>query len=94
MLARQRLAANLNFLFTEVPFLQRFERAAAAGFTAVELGFDQYDHGVEELAQLLKQHSLSCVLLNTPKGQQLNGIALLEPSDVQSHKIMIPWSLK
>jgi hypothetical protein len=31
-----RLAANLSFLFTELPFLQRFEAAARAGFRAVE----------------------------------------------------------
>ena len=33
-----RFAANLNFLFTEVPFLDRFEAAAKAGFKAVEIG--------------------------------------------------------
>ena len=32
-----RFSANLEYLFTEVPFLDRFERAAAAGFRAVEL---------------------------------------------------------
>ena len=31
-----RFAANLSLLFTEVPFLDRFARAAAAGFRAVE----------------------------------------------------------
>ena len=31
-----RFAANLTMMFTEVPFLERFERAAAAGFKAVE----------------------------------------------------------
>ena len=31
-----RFAANLNFLFTELPFLDRFEAAAKAGFKAVE----------------------------------------------------------
>ena len=34
-----RFAANLTMLFTEVPFLDRFERAAQAGFTAVEFLF-------------------------------------------------------
>ena len=33
-----RFAANLNFLFTELPFLDRFEAAAKAGFKAVEIG--------------------------------------------------------
>ena len=31
-----RLAANLAYLFTEHPFMERFAAAAAAGFTAVE----------------------------------------------------------
>ena len=34
-----RYAANLTMLFNEVPFLERFERAAAAGFRAVEFLF-------------------------------------------------------
>ena len=34
-----RFAANLSMLFTEVPFLDRFERAAKAGFKAVEFLF-------------------------------------------------------
>ena len=33
-----RFCANLNFLFTEVPLLDRFEAAAKAGFKAVEIG--------------------------------------------------------
>ena len=31
-----RFAANLTMMFNEVPFLDRFEAAANAGFTAVE----------------------------------------------------------
>ncbi len=34
-----RYSANLSFLFTEVPFLERFGEAARAGFRAVEFGF-------------------------------------------------------
>ena len=34
-----RFAANLTMLFNEVPFLDRFERAAKAGFKAVEFLF-------------------------------------------------------
>jgi hydroxypyruvate isomerase len=32
-----RFSANLEYLFTDVPFLERFERAATAGFRAVEM---------------------------------------------------------
>ena len=31
-----RFAANLSYLFNEVPFLERFAEAAHAGFRAVE----------------------------------------------------------
>jgi hydroxypyruvate isomerase len=34
-----QFAANLSMLFTETPLLERFGRAARAGFTAVELQF-------------------------------------------------------
>ena len=34
-----RFSANLEFLFGEVPFIDRFEAAAAAGFRAVEIHF-------------------------------------------------------
>ncbi|WP_326834172.1 TIM barrel protein [Amycolatopsis rhabdoformis] len=36
MAEKLRLVANVSLLFSEVPYLQRFSRAAAAGFTAVE----------------------------------------------------------
>ena len=38
-----RFAANLSMMFTEVPFLDRFDAAAPEGFTAVEFLFP-YDH--------------------------------------------------
>ena len=34
-----RFAANLSMMFNEVPFLDRFARARAAGFQAVEFLF-------------------------------------------------------
>lgn len=34
-----KFAANLSMMFNEVPFIQRFERAAQAGFTGVEYLF-------------------------------------------------------
>ncbi|MEX0599297.1 MAG: 2-oxo-tetronate isomerase, partial [Rhodothermales bacterium] len=62
-----RFAANLSTLFTEVPFLQRFERAAAAGFTAVEYLFP-YDYDPKELRGLLDDLDLEQVLFNLPPG--------------------------
>ncbi len=62
-----RFAANLNFLFTEVPFLQRFERAAKAGFTAVEL-FLPYAWPIETIRAQLDTWHLTAVLQNLPAG--------------------------
>jgi hydroxypyruvate isomerase len=62
-----RLAANVSLLFTEVPFLDRFERAAAAGFGAVELQ-SPYPYAAEEIARRLEQNRLQLVLCNLPTG--------------------------
>ncbi|GAB4067283.1 hydroxypyruvate isomerase [Ancylobacter sonchi] len=62
-----RFAANLTMLFNEVPFLDRFEKAAAAGFTGVEYLFP-YDFPVEELVAKLKANNLQQVLHNLPAG--------------------------
>jgi hydroxypyruvate isomerase len=66
------VAANLHFLFTEVPFLERFAAAAHAGFRAVEFP-DAYDHPPDVLAGLLAAHGLRCVLLNFPLGDRQRG---------------------
>ncbi len=60
-----RLAANLDLLFRELPFLDRFEAAAAAGFEAVEVLFP-YDHAVREITDRLRAYGLQMVLINTP----------------------------
>jgi hydroxypyruvate isomerase len=54
-------------LFNEVPFLGRFEAAAAAGFDAVEFLFP-YDYEAAALSELLKKHRLKLVLHNLPAG--------------------------
>lgn len=67
-----RFAANLTMLFNEVPFLERFERAAQAGFKAVEFLFP-YDYPVEQMKELLTQHGLQLVLHNLPAGDWAAG---------------------
>jgi hydroxypyruvate isomerase len=62
-----RFAANLTMLFTELPFLQRFAAARAAGFGAVEYLFP-YDYAKEDLAAQLGEHGLKQVLHNLPAG--------------------------
>lgn len=67
-----KFAANLTMLFNEVPFLERFAAARAAGFRAVEYLFP-YDHPREQLAELLQQHGLRQVLHNLPAGDWAAG---------------------
>jgi hydroxypyruvate isomerase len=54
-------------LFTEVPFLDRFERAANAGFEAVEFLFP-YAWRAAEIKARLDAHGLKLVLHNLPAG--------------------------
>src|SRR6516165_8048813 len=62
-----RFAANLTMMFTEVPFLDRFEAAAKAGFTAVEFLFP-YDHSPKEISARLQGNGLTQALFNLPPG--------------------------
>lgn len=63
-----RFAANLGFLFTELPFLDRFAAARAAGFTAVEFAAP-YLHPAREIASRLADNGLECELFNLPLGE-------------------------
>jgi hydroxypyruvate isomerase len=67
-----RFAANLTMLFTEVPFLDRFERAAQAGFEAVEFLFP-YDWQPAEIRRRLDEQGLRLVLHNLPAGDWAAG---------------------
>ncbi len=67
-----RFAANLTLLFTEHPFLDRFEAAARACFTAVEILFP-YDHPPEAIAERLAATGLDLVLFNMPPGEWAKG---------------------
>lgn len=80
-----RLAANLSFLFTETPFLERFEAAAEAGFRAVELAFP-YDTPPAEIAARLRGSGLELVLLNTPPGSDAGelGVAALPGRETET----------
>ena len=67
-----RFAANLSFLFDEVPFLERFGEAAHAGFRAVEFAF-AYEYRIQELVAEQRGHRLDVVLLNAPPGDWEQG---------------------
>ncbi len=62
-----KFSANLTMLFNEVDFLDRFERAAKAGFKGVEYLFP-YGWSKEELKERLNRYHLIQVLHNLPAG--------------------------
>jgi 2-dehydrotetronate isomerase len=62
-----RFAANLAYLFTERPLIERFAAAAAAGFKAVELQFP-YDHTASSIRAEIERHGLTQLGVNTAVG--------------------------
>jgi len=82
-----KFSANLSMLFTDVEFIKRFERAAKAGFKAVEVQFP-YEKPKEEVAAELSKWKLEMVLHNTPAGNWAageRGVAVL-PNRVAEFK--------
>ncbi len=67
-----KLAANLTLLFAELPFLDRFQAAAAAGFPGVEYHFP-YAWEAALLRERLAANGLSQVLFNLPAGDWQGG---------------------
>jgi 2-dehydrotetronate isomerase len=64
-----RFAANLGYLFTERPLIERFGAAAAAGFKAVELQFP-YEVAPSAVRAELERHGLTQLGVNTPLGPE------------------------
>jgi hydroxypyruvate isomerase len=67
-----RFAANLGFLFPEVPLAERFGAAAAAGFAAVEFA-QPWELEAREIAELLEANGLEMILFNLPMGDKSAG---------------------
>jgi hydroxypyruvate isomerase len=62
-----KFCANLGFLFTEYPFLDRFAASAKAGFMGVEFS-QPYDYPAAQLTDIISQNRLQQVLFNLPAG--------------------------
>jgi len=67
-----KFAANISMMFNEVPFLDRFAAARAAGFEAVEFLFP-YEFPAADIAKRLADQGLANVLFNGPPGDWNNG---------------------
>jgi hydroxypyruvate isomerase len=60
-----KFAANISYLFRELPFLDRFAAAADHGFRGVEALFP-YDDAVSQMTRRLERAGLEMVLINAP----------------------------
>jgi hydroxypyruvate isomerase len=67
-----KFCANLTMLFNEVDFLDRFEKAAKAGFKGVEYLFP-YAWKKEQWVERLSAFGLTQVLHNLPAGDWNRG---------------------
>ncbi|WP_159872031.1 MULTISPECIES: hydroxypyruvate isomerase family protein [unclassified Raoultella] len=67
-----KLAANLDWLFTELPIAARFQAAKDAGFRGVE-GLFLWQHPLETLQAAQRKTSLPVVLMNAPAGRWQQG---------------------
>jgi hydroxypyruvate isomerase len=80
-----KFSANLTMLFNEVDFLNRFEKAAEAGFKGVEYLFP-YAWKKEQLVEKLSAFGLTQVLHNLPAGdwnKGERGIACLPGREIE-----------
>jgi hydroxypyruvate isomerase len=64
--------ANLSTMFTELPFMQRFDAAARCGFSGVEFACPEAV-AEKELARRLRECELTLVAFNLPAGKWEHG---------------------
>ena len=67
-----RFAANLSLMFNEYPFIERFDRAALAGFEAVEFMFP-YAEDIPAVRDAIARNNLKQPLFNLPPGDWAAG---------------------
>lgn len=67
-----KLAANLDWLFTEQTMTARFYAAKQAGFHGVE-GLFLWQHPLEDLLAVQRETALPVVLMNAPAGEWQQG---------------------
>ena len=62
------LSANISLLFREMPLLERFGAARAAGFPTVEIQ-NPYEHSAVTLTRAARAAGVAVVLINAPLGE-------------------------
>ena len=67
-----RYAANLSLMFQEYDVMERFKRAADAGFTHVEMLFP-FHYDLDEIERELRSNALELILFDTDAGDFAGG---------------------
>jgi hydroxypyruvate isomerase len=89
-----RFCANVSILFKEVPFLERFERAARAGFSAVEFWWPP--EPLDEVEVAIGDAGLSVALFNFDAGDMPAGDRglLSDPDRADRFRANVPVALE
>jgi hydroxypyruvate isomerase len=89
-----KFCANVSILFKEVPFLERFERAAAAGFAAVEFWWPAGET-LEGVEAAIREAGLAVALFNFDAGEMPKGDRglLSDPDRAHRFRANVPVAL-
>jgi hydroxypyruvate isomerase len=90
-----RFSANVSILFEDAPFVERFDRAAAAGFSAVEFWWPSGED-LGELERAIREAGVEVVLFNFDAGDMPSGDRGLagDPGKEQRFKENVPIALE
>jgi hydroxypyruvate isomerase len=91
-----RFSANVSILFNEVPLLERFGRAAEAGFSSVELWWPGHDADLGDIERAVKDANLEVPLFNFDAGDMPAGDRGLagDPGREQQFRDNVPVALE
>lgn len=90
-----RFCANVSILFRDAPFVDRFERAARAGFSAVEMWWPAGEN-LDEVAKAVADSGLAVALTNFTAGDMPAGDRglLSDPRRQQQFRENVPVALE
>jgi hydroxypyruvate isomerase len=90
-----KFCANVSILFKDAPFLERFERAAAAGFAAVEFWWPAGE-ALDEVESAIKAAGVQVALFNFDAGEMAKGDRglLSDPDRQQRFRDNVPVALE
>jgi hydroxypyruvate isomerase len=91
-----RFSANVSILFNEVPLLERFGRAAEAGFSSVEFWWPGHDADLGDIERAVKDATLEVPLFNFDAGDMPAGDRGLagDPGREQQFRDNVPVALE